>query len=117
MKNSRATSLIQKQWFYELMGYLLDAQFFGYSLVGLGDFQDDDFPNLSLMKRENVVVDYATCNSKDPYFASIPYQSDGIHFTDPEARDENGIDFYGSSKHMRIVFFIFSIFSHTCKNP
>ena len=93
-ENSRATSLIQKQWFYELMGYLLDAQFFGYSLVGLGDFQDDDFPNLSLMKRENVVVDYATCNSKDPYFASIPYQPDGIHFTDPEARDENDIAYW-----------------------
>ena len=93
-EDRRATDTIRKQWFYELMGYMLDAQFFGYSLIGLGDYQDDNFPNLSLMKRENVAVDYATCNSRDPYFASIPYQPDGIHFTDPEARDEDGIPYW-----------------------
>lgn len=41
----------------DLLEYILDARFFGYSLVALGDLVDGGFPDLSIIRRANVSPD------------------------------------------------------------
>ena len=44
-------------WFDDLMNYALDAKFFGYTLVSLGDVINDAYPELSLIRRQNISPD------------------------------------------------------------
>jgi len=48
------TELFKKEWFDNFMSFSLDAMFFGYSLISLGDIEDESFPNLSLIRRWNI---------------------------------------------------------------
>ena len=82
-----ATALLKKEWFYLLMNYMLDAKFFGYSLIGLGDLVDNAFPKLQLVKRWNVSPDRHVLNT-------YVYSMSGINFTDPASKDETGNSFY-----------------------
>ncbi len=46
-----------KEWFNKFLSHALDSLFFGYSLIALGDIEDDSFPNLDIIKRWNVSPD------------------------------------------------------------
>lgn len=46
-----------QEWFSLFLAYGLDALFFGYSLISLGDVKNDAFPDLSLVRRWNVSPD------------------------------------------------------------
>jgi phage gp29-like protein len=50
-------TIFKSKWFADLISYMLDAQFYGYSLVSLGDCIDSNFPEMTLIKRENVSPD------------------------------------------------------------
>lgn len=50
-------TLFSAKWFYELISYCLDAKFYGYSLISLGDIVDSKFNEISLIKRENISPD------------------------------------------------------------
>lgn len=93
-ENIEATKILKKKWFFDCINYLLDAQFHGLSLVQLGDFINGSFADLTIVQRENIVVDYRSKNSKDPYFGTFPYSPDGIHFTDPDAKDKQGVAYW-----------------------
>lgn len=67
--------LLRSSWFRLLMEYILDARFFGYSLIALGDMEDYAFPHLSMIKRHNIAPDRQ-------YVGSFPYAPDGVHFLD-----------------------------------
>lgn len=83
-----ASALIQKEWFNLLMSYCLDAQFFGYTLVGLGEMENNEFKKLRLIKRENISPDRLS-------LAPIVYSPQGVvNFMDEEATDANGNSFY-----------------------
>lgn len=89
--NEDYTKLIKdKQWFRNLVTYIIDAQFFGYSLVQLGDLtmvkKKYDFKRLTILKRWNVEPDRQN-------LVSIPLQKTGINFLDEEAVDPNGIPY------------------------
>jgi phage gp29-like protein len=89
--NDEATKLIKdKKWFRDLLSYILDAQFYGYSLIQLGDLMMVDkkytFPRLTTLRRWNVEPDRQN-------LVSIPLQKTGINFLDPEATDPNGIPY------------------------
>ena len=56
-ENEQLTKLIKKQWFNLYCNYVLDAQFFGYTLISLGDLVNDDFPKLTTIRRFNVSPD------------------------------------------------------------
>lgn len=47
----------EQDWFSLFLAYSLDALFFGYSLISLGDIKDDAFPDLSIVRRWNVSPD------------------------------------------------------------
>lgn len=87
-----ATKLFKdRRWFYNLISYIMDAQFFGYSLIQLGDLIQVngkyDFPQLSVIKRWHVEPDRQN-------MVSIPLQKTGINFLDPSEKDDAGISYY-----------------------
>ena len=46
-----------KEWFNKFIYLSLDAMFYGYSLITLGDIVDGEFPDLDIVKRWNVSPD------------------------------------------------------------
>jgi phage gp29-like protein len=46
-----------KEWFNKFISISLDALFYGYSLITLGDIINGEFPNLDIIKRWNVSPD------------------------------------------------------------
>ena len=50
-------NLEHQDWFKTYMNYVLEAYWYGYSLISLGDFEDGGFPNISCIQRENVRTD------------------------------------------------------------
>lgn len=50
-------SLSPKKWFADFISYSLDAIFFGYTLIALGDIENDGFKKLTVIKRWNVSPD------------------------------------------------------------
>jgi Protein of unknown function (DUF935) len=84
-----------KDWFSKFLSYSLDAMFFGYSLVSLGDVVNDGFPNLDLIKRWNVSPDRLNVTN-------FIYSISGMPFMEEPYRDWHVyVDTYndiGSSK-------------------
>ena len=56
-ENEQATKLLKKSWFNLYCNYVLDAQFYGYSLISLGDLVNDEFPKLTTIRRFNISPD------------------------------------------------------------
>jgi len=69
-----------KEWFSKFIEYNLDAIFFGYSLISLGDVVNDSFPNIDIVKRWNVSPDRLCVNS-------LVYSLSGIKWDDDEYKD------------------------------
>lgn len=85
--DEKATELLKADWFLKLVNYILDAPYYGYTLVGLGDLINNEFPDLKIVRRWNVSPDRLN-------LVSIPYALSGINFTDPSDKDEDGNSFY-----------------------
>ncbi len=85
--------LFNGDWFDLVINYALDALFFGYSLISLGDIEGDQFKNTSLIRRWNVspfrlnVAEfiYSLSGAK---FAEEPYKDWHIWVSTPS---ENGV--------------------------
>lgn len=89
--DENSTNLLKSQWFESIINYALDARFYGYSLIGLGDMVDYQFPNLQLVKRWNV---NPGTYIMQPYLNSYVYSLNGINFTDPEDKDPQSGESY-----------------------
>ncbi len=85
--DEKATALIKKEWFYNIMNYTLDAKFFGYSLIGIGDMVNDEFPNVEIIRRENVSPDREE-------FTTFAYMPHGLNFSDNGSKDEAGNKYF-----------------------
>jgi hypothetical protein len=57
--------LKKKKWFRKFVKHALAANFYGYSLIALGDIIDNDFPNLTVVRRWNVSPDRFNVTSYD----------------------------------------------------
>jgi hypothetical protein len=57
VENEQWTKLLKKKWFSLYCGYVLDAQYFGYTLISLGDIVNDEFPQITTIRRFNVSPD------------------------------------------------------------
>lgn len=55
--NEEWTKYFKSDWFYNFMSYALDADFYGYQLIALGDVVNNQFPNLTIVKRHNISPD------------------------------------------------------------
>ncbi len=87
VENEELTKLFKSKWFYNLQSYMIDAIFYGYSLVGLGDVVDGNFPNIELIRRWNVSPDRGN-------ITSYVYSLSGLKFNDPTDKDPNGQSYY-----------------------
>ena len=72
-ESEKVEEIFKTKWFSELVSYVLDAEFYGYSLVSLGDCIDSNFPEMTLIKRENVSPDRLNV-------AAFPYMLTGDQF-------------------------------------
>lgn len=57
VENEDLKKLFNKRWFTQFLEYALDAQYYGYTLVALGDLVNDNFPELSIVRRFNISPD------------------------------------------------------------
>jgi len=55
--NKATTDLLKHQWFYDLIEFVLDAQFYGYSLANWTEVRDNKLHGLHLIRRWNVSPD------------------------------------------------------------
>jgi hypothetical protein len=69
--------LMMKQWFINFISHALDAIFYGYSLINMGDVENGNFINLDVVKRWNISPDRLAV-------MSFPYNPHGINFLDPQ---------------------------------
>jgi hypothetical protein len=67
--------IFETKWFSDLVNYILDAKFFGYSLISLGDVVNGSFNELTLIKRQNISPDRLNAS---PYV----YGLTGANFTE-----------------------------------
>lgn len=79
-ENEEITALFKKQWFFEFVNHTLDAIFFGYSLISLGDVEGDGFPDLGVIRRHNISPDRLNVTS-------YVYSLSGAQFMDPPYKD------------------------------
>jgi len=79
-----------KAWFKTILSYILDAQFYGYSLIQLGELEakgkEYNFKNSTILKRWHVSPDRLQ-------YVQIPYQTWGLDFMDESEKDDNGESF------------------------
>ena len=76
VENNPALDFINSQWWTTLVDYLLDAQGYGYQLISLGDMIGNKFPDVSVVRRQNISPDREVVSP-------IVYMIDGIHYDDP----------------------------------
>ena len=51
------TALFEKEWFFKFIDFIVEAPFWGYTLVQLGSIKDDGFPDIQMIPREYVVTE------------------------------------------------------------
>lgn len=73
--NEQVEDIFETQWFLDILNYCLDAIFYGYSLVALGDIINSSFPNLATCKRWYISPDRLN-------IASYMYNIYGANFTE-----------------------------------
>lgn len=54
-EDEEKTALFEKEWFFKFLDFIVEAPFWGFSLVQLGDIKDDGFPDIQMIPREYVV--------------------------------------------------------------
>ena len=75
VEDEKWTRYFKKQWFSLYCSYVLDAVFFGYTLIVLGDIENDDFKNLTTIRRFNISPDRL-------HVTSYVYSLSGAQFLD-----------------------------------
>jgi phage gp29-like protein len=86
VEDKAATKLLQAGWFKEIISHTLDAKYYGYTLLGIGDIVNGK-PSINLLRRANVSPDRMN-------IAQIPYAPNGIEFGDPMITDKEGNSYY-----------------------
>jgi hypothetical protein len=85
-------NIFNSKWFAQLINYILDAKFYGYSLISLGDIVNGIFDEITLIKRENISPDRLNVSSfvygiTGANFTEEPYKKWHIYADTPS---ENG---------------------------
>lgn len=75
--DERATEIVNSEWFRCIMAYSLDAQFFGYSLIQLGDIYNGKMNNPTLIPRERIIPETMRVS------LSSVYDNVGVPIEDP----------------------------------
>jgi hypothetical protein len=76
-EDEQLTKLFKKKWFRNFLNHVLNANYYGYSLISLGSVINDAFPQLNVVRRWNVSPD------RDNVTAFV-YSLSGPDFLDKE---------------------------------
>lgn len=90
------TKLFQKEWYFKFIDFIVEAPFWGYSLVQLGDIKDDGFPDIQIVPREYVVPEFELVR-KDLFGTSTDSQNT-FKYNQPPLKD--WFIFIGEKKNM-----------------
>lgn len=71
--NENAMALIDKTWFSRFLSHSLDALFFGYSLIELGDITNNEFNNIKVTKRWHVSPDRKVVSNMAYNISGAPF--------------------------------------------
>ncbi len=77
------TKKIQKAWFLKWVDWIVEARFFWYSLVQLGDIVDDGYPDIALVPRDFVVPQKKAVKKDRDFFLS----ANSFFYESPQLRD------------------------------
>lgn len=75
IENEDLTKIFKKKWFFDFCDYAMDAKFFGYSLISLGDVDSDEFKEINEIRRHNISPDRMNVTS-------YVYSLSGAQFTE-----------------------------------
>lgn len=97
----------ESKWFEDFMLYALDAKFFGYSLISLGDIVNDEFSDISIVRRWNVSPDREEAtsfiyNPNGLKFGEDPYKNWHVYV---KTRSENGVSPCGYGLFYKIALY------------
>ena len=79
-ENEDIEKMFEEMWFHYIISYCLDAQFYGYSLVALGDIVNNQFKDITTVRRWNVSPDRLNVSS-------LTYGVTGYSFVEPPYAD------------------------------
>ncbi|MDR0661343.1 MAG: DUF935 domain-containing protein [Prevotellaceae bacterium] len=112
-----ATKLFMAMWFWSFMDLALDAEYYGHSLIELGDAVTTEgkmgFTGVKLIPRNNVCPEYGVLliNQGDTPDQGVPYRNNRLSPWLVEAGGENGLGRYLkvtphviSKKHVQIFW-------------
>ena len=74
VENELVKEILNKEWFMRFIKHSLDAIFYGYTLIELGDIKNNEFPELKVVKRWNVSPDRFV-------ISNVTYNPIGTNFT------------------------------------
>lgn len=74
-EDEEAEKLLEAQWFYQIITNIIDARFFGYTLIQLGDIENNKFKTITQIPRERIIPETNVIST-----ASI-YDNVGIQIT------------------------------------
>jgi len=68
--NKEATALIDRKWFQDIRKYINEAQYYGFSLIQLGPIINDQFTDITIVPRQNVIAKYKGLNPTTGSYAA-----------------------------------------------
>lgn len=68
------TKYFNNNWFNKFVNFVLDSEFYGYSLIAMGDITDNHFDNINIIRRTHTSPDRLNVSA-------IAYSPNGIEFT------------------------------------
>lgn len=79
-EDKEATELLQRTWFYDFLNMVLDAEFYGHSLIEFGELIEGEFTTVELVARHHV-------NPKIGHVLSNPSDATGTDYRVPPLSD------------------------------
>lgn len=85
-ENEEETAKLEAEWFFKYLDWNVEAPFYGYSLIELGEIVDDQFPNINMINRQYVVPDLDAVKTD---LFRVSNDSDVIHYLEDPFVDWN----------------------------
>ncbi len=98
-KDEEKTKLFETQWFFKFLDFVVEAPFWGFTLVQLGDIINDGFEEIDDVPREHVVPDLNLV--KRELRITVSTKSNGFDYTAPQNKD--WFIFIGEKKDMGLL--------------
>lgn len=76
-QNEEVTKMFQKKWFFDTIEYVLDAKFYGYSVINWTSIENGYPANIQIINRENI-------NPDGNFISQFPYSNSGTDINSPE---------------------------------